>query len=274
MRADVASRVTAHLPPRAIKHDHPMTDNPEERAIFRRNLVMRRFITVSAGWSGRMVRVNTSSASIESAAYVHPSALCESDDIGDGTRIWAFAHIMPGAVIGCDCNICDQVFVEGGARIGARVTVKNQVMVWDGVTVEDDAFLGPGMIFTNDLHPRSARMPQVVDRYRRRENWLVPTTVGRGASIGAGAVILCGVAIGPYSMIGAGAVVVSDAPAHRLFVGQPAKGVGWVCTCGMRLDSSLQCPACGQSHTLRDDLKHDGWKGVAFGLGDLQSERY
>ncbi|MCH9034351.1 MAG: N-acetyltransferase [Planctomycetes bacterium] len=200
-----------------------------------------------------MVRVNASSASIESGVYVHPSALCESDDIGDGTRIWAFAHIMPGAVIGRDCNIGDQVFVEGGARIGARVTVKNQVMVWEGVTVEDEVFLGPGMIFTNDLYPRSARMPQVADRYRCNENWLVPTTVGRGASIGAGAVILCGVTIGPYAMIGAGAVVVCNVSAHRLFVGQPAKAIGWVCGCGMRLDSSLRCPTCGQSHTCRDD---------------------
>ncbi len=193
------------------------------------------------------------SSSIESGVFVHPSALCESDNIGDGTRIWAFAHIMPGAVIGRNCNICDQVFVEGGARIGARVTVKNQVMVWDGVTVEDDVFLGPGMIFTNDLHPRSARMPQVADRYRRNENWLVPTTVGRGASIGAGAVILCGVEIGSFAMIGAGAVVISNVPAHRLFVGQPAKAIGWVCTCGMRLDSSLRCPTCGQSHTCNDN---------------------
>ena len=197
--------------------------------------------------------MNASSASNESGAYVPPSALCESDDIGDGTRIWAFAHIMPGAAIGRDCNIGDQVFVEGGARIGARVTVKNQVMVWEGVTVEDEVFLGPGMIFTNDLHPRSARMPEVADRYRCKENWLVPTTVGRGASIGAGAVILCGLTIGSYAMIGAGAVVVANVPAHRLFVGQPAKAIGWVCTCGMRLDSSLRCPTCGQSHRCRDD---------------------
>ena len=181
---------------------------------------------------------------MDSTVFVHEKAICESRDVGAGTRIWAFAHVMDGAAIGRDCNLCDHVFVEGQARIGDRVTVKNGALIWEGVTIEDDAFVGPEVIFTNDRYPRSGRMPEVAEKYADKENWLTPTLVRRGASIGAGAVIICGITIGRFAGIGAGAIVTRDVPDHRLVVGQPARPVGWVCLCGRPLDDSLGCPQC------------------------------
>ena len=120
---------------------------------------------------------------------VHPAALVETDDIGVGTRIWAFAHILAGASIGRDCNIGDHCFIEGGARVGHGVTVKNGAMIWEGVTLEDGVFVGPGVVFTNDLRPRSPRGVETATRYEDT-GWLATTVVRRGASIGARAVIL------------------------------------------------------------------------------------
>ena len=137
--------------------------------------------------------------------FVHPRALCESEQVGGGTRIWAFAHVMKGAVVGCDCNIGDHAFIETGARIGDRVTVKNQAMVWDGVEIGDDVFVGPGVSFTNDMFPRSPRMPlpAVSARYREQAQWLVRTRVEQGASLGAQSVILPGLTIGAYAAVAA-----------------------------------------------------------------------
>src|SRR5205807_2820395 len=128
------------------------------------------------GRTGR-VRSRLSLMTLAADIFVHPQALCESEAVGAGTRIWAFAHVMKGAVIGRDCNIGDHAFIEAGARLGDRVTVKNQAMVWDGVEIEDDVFIGPGVSFTNDLLPRSPRMrlPAVAGRYRCRADWLRPT---------------------------------------------------------------------------------------------------
>lgn len=189
----------------------------------------------------------------KSRAQVHPSALCESRDIGPGTRIWAFAHVMDGAHIGADCNIGDHAFVEDGAWIGDRVTVKNAVMVWRGVRIENEAFIGPGAAFTNDRAPRSPRMTDaaVARRYSAPEHWLAPTTVGRGASIGAGAVILPGITIGPHALIAAGAVVTRDVPAHALVVGNPARRKGYACACGTTLrpaGRTLACRGCGRRY--------------------------
>jgi acetyltransferase-like isoleucine patch superfamily enzyme len=169
---------------------------------------------------------------------VHPHALCESADVGAGTRIWAFAHVMAGARIGRDCNIGDHAFIESGAWIGDRVTVKNGVLVWDGVRIDDEAFVGPAVVFTNDRAPRSPRMrvDVVTARYGRRDAWLVPTRVERGASIGAGAVIAPGVTLGAYCMVGAGSLVVRDVAPHRFVSRRSPGGAGWVCICGQRLD--------------------------------------
>jgi acetyltransferase-like isoleucine patch superfamily enzyme len=167
---------------------------------------------------------------------VHPAGLCESTSVGAGTRIWAFAHVLEGAVIGSDCNVGDGAFVEDGARLGDRVTVKNNVLVWRGVTVEDDVFLGPAVTFTNDLRPRA--------HHRCRPDELVETTVQRGATIGANATVVCGVTIGADAFVAAGAVVVGDVPANALVAGNPARQRGWVCRCGAPVDEDLRCLKC------------------------------
>ncbi len=195
----------------------------------------------------------TSSASTPPGVFVHPQALCESARVGSGTRIWAFAHVTDGAVVGCDCNLGDAVYVERGAIIGDRVTVKNGVMLWAGVTIEDEAFIGPAVVFSNDKYPRSPRLPLVRDRYQDPVNWLLPTLVSRGASLGAGAVILPGVTIGPFAMVAAGSVITHDVPAHRLVVGNPARVVGWVCACGGKLSAGGTCCLCNKNHEFDGD---------------------
>jgi UDP-2-acetamido-3-amino-2,3-dideoxy-glucuronate N-acetyltransferase len=177
----------------------------------------------------------------EPSFFVHPKGLCESEDIGANTRIWAFAHVMPGARVGAGCNIGDHAFVETGVSLGDNVTVKNAVLLWRGVTIEDDVFLGPNCVFTNDLRPRSGN--------RKPVDGLLETVVRRNATIGANATVLCGLEIGPNAFVAAGAVVVRDVAAHALVTGNPAARIGWVCTCGERLDSSLQCP-CGRRYRL------------------------
>jgi acetyltransferase-like isoleucine patch superfamily enzyme len=151
------------------------------------------------------------------ATFIHPQALCESSTVGDRTRVWAFAHVLPGAVIGEDCNICDGVFIEGDVRVGDRVTVKCGVQLWDGVTLEDDVFVGPNATFTNDLYPRSRHYPESYAK----------TLVRRGASIGANATLLPGVTIGAGAMVGAGAVVTRDVPENAVVVGNPARITGY-----------------------------------------------
>ena len=150
------------------------------------------------------------------SAFVHPQGLCETTNVGDGTRVWAFAHVLPGARIGRDCNVCDHVFIENDVVVGDRVTLKCGVQLWDGLRVEDDVFIGPNATFTNDPQPRSKEhLPEYP-----------LTTVRRGASIGANATILPGLHIGRSSMIGAGAVVTKDVPPHTLVVGNPARLAG------------------------------------------------
>lgn len=174
---------------------------------------------------------------IDRNVFIHPHALCESGNVGAGTRVWAFAHVMAGAVIGEDCNICDHAFIESNVVIGNRVTVKNGVLLFERVTVEDDVFLGPHVVFTNDLRPR-------IEEKTPREEWL-PTTVRKGASIGANATIVCGAVIGEYALIGAGAVVTGDVRPHALVVGNPGRQIGWACVCGGTLTPDLVCD-CGR----------------------------
>jgi len=154
-------------------------------------------------------------------AFIHPKAIVEEGaTVGPGTRVWAFAHILPGAVIGADCNICDHVFIENDVRLGDRVTVKCGVQLWDGVTLEDDVFVGPNATFTNDPMPRSK---QYLEAHP-------PTLVQRGASIGANVTILPGLTIASMAMVGAGAVVTHNVPAHAVVVGNPARIKGYTDT--------------------------------------------
>jgi acetyltransferase-like isoleucine patch superfamily enzyme len=184
----------------------------------------------------------------------HPTALVESVQVGPGTRVWAFAHVMAGARVGRNCNLGDHTFVESGAIVGNNVTVKNNVCIWAGITLEDDVFVGPNVAFTNDRYPRSPRMPQVRERYERFERWLEPTVVERGATIGANATVLPGTRLGRYSMIAAGAVVTADVPPFALMVGSPARRVADVCRCGQKLAGgylTAGCDRCGETPEAR-----------------------
>ena len=169
--------------------------------------------------------------------FIHPAALVESDSVGSGTRVWAFAHVMNGAVVGQNCNICDHAFIESNVKIGNGVTIKNGVAVWDLVTIEDHVFIGPYAVFTNDVRPRA--------EFRKGSEQLAATRVKEGATVGANATIVAGVVIGRYAMIGAGTVVLRDVPEQALVVGNPARLVGYVCICGEKLDARFQC-ACGR----------------------------
>jgi len=170
--------------------------------------------------------------------FVHSLGVCESTQVGARTRIWAFAHVLPNAKIGSDCNLCDHTFVENDVVIGDRVTIKSGVQVWDGVTLEDDVFVGPNVTFTNDPFPRSRQHPA---KYST-------TRVCRGASIGANATILPDLTIGENAMIGAGSVVTRSVPANAIAVGNPARIVGYV---NARAEAAELALAAGPRETHR-----------------------
>jgi len=176
--------------------------------------------------------------------FHHPSALVSPRArIGEGTRIWAFANIQDGAIIGAQCNICDGCYIEKGAVIGNHVTLKNGVNVFDGITISDDVFCGAHTAFINDRNPRS----------HRDDPWrLERTTVQRGATIGSNYTILCGITIGEYAFIGAGSVVTRDIPAYGLFFGNPAEPHGYMCRCGRKLNEGYRCGHCQRQYELSD----------------------
>jgi UDP-2-acetamido-3-amino-2,3-dideoxy-glucuronate N-acetyltransferase len=194
-------------------------------------------------------------------SYIHPAALVETEQIGSGTRIWAFTHVSKDAIVGCNCNIGSHCYLESGVRIGDRVTIKNANNLWLGVTICDGAFVGPQVVFTNDLRPRSPRLRQAARRYSSQE-WLSPTVVEEGASIGAGAVILAGVSLKRFCMVAAGALVTKTVPAHALVMGFPARVAGWVCCCGEKLNieraeyTTAYCEQCySEFHYVNDELQ-------------------
>lgn len=176
--------------------------------------------------------------------FVHPQALVESTEIGAGTRIWAFAHVMAGARVGKACNIGDHAFIEAGAVLGNNVTVKNGVAVWDRVVIEDNVFLGPNCVLTNDPNPRAY--------IKKSSSALASTLVRANATVGANATLLCGITIGQYAFIGAGAVVIHSVPDFALIVGNPGRHVGWMCACAHKLPlgetappgTKCTCPHC------------------------------
>lgn len=164
--------------------------------------------------------------SVHSTARIHEHALVDRGaHVGARTRVWAFAHLLPGSEIGEDCNICDHTFIEGAVKVGNRVTIKCGIYLWDGTIVEDDVFLGPNVVLTNDRNPRS--------RVHLKEYPLM--RLRKGASIGANATLLPGIEIGEYALVGAGSVVTQSVPAYALVIGNPARPTGWVCRCGQKL---------------------------------------
>ena len=165
------------------------------------------------------------------AIYKHPTAVVESDEIGEGTRIWHFVHVRGGAKIGKNCNIGKSVYIDVGVEIGNNVKIQNFASIYRGVKIEDDVFIGPSVTFTNDLYPRA---------FIWSEQKIVPTVVRRGASIGAGSTILCGITIGEYAMVGAGSVVTRDVSPFALVYGNPAKLRGFVCYCGKKLEDVVK----------------------------------
>lgn len=178
--------------------------------------------------------------------FVHPSSFVdEGATVGRGTRIWHFCHVMPGAVIGEDCSLGQNVVVMNGTRLGRNVKVQNNVSIYEGVELEDDVFCGPSMVFTNVVNPRSHVSRK--HEYRR-------TLVKRGASIGANATVLCGITLGEYCFVGAGAVVTKDVAAYALMTGVPARRSGWVCRCGEVLPAgeSPRCAVCGSAYSEQD----------------------
>lgn len=181
---------------------------------------------------------------IHESAYIHPQSLVEEGaSIGAGTRVWAFAHILPEAIVGVDCNLCDHTFIENAVRIGDRVTIKSGVYLWDGIEVEDEVFIGPAAVFSNDRFPRSKRYPAQFAK----------TTLCRGCSIGANATVLPGVRVGRWAMVGAGSVVTRDVADHALVYGNPTTLQGWVCSCGERLafgSTSITTCECGKSYRV------------------------
>jgi UDP-2-acetamido-3-amino-2,3-dideoxy-glucuronate N-acetyltransferase len=181
-----------------------------------------------------------------SDVFVHPSSFVDAGaTVGSGTRIWHFCHVMPGAVIGERCSLGQNCVVMPGVTIGNNVKIQNNVSVYEGVVLEDDVFCGPSMVFTNVGTPRSHVSRK--DAYQR-------TLVRRGATIGANATVVCGVTLGRYSFVGAGAVVTRDVKDHALVLGNPARQVGWMCQCGERLRlvaDRAACPRCGSRYAER-----------------------
>ena len=175
---------------------------------------------------------------------IHETAICESKSIGTGTRIWAYVHILPGAIIGSDCNICDFVFIENKVSVGNQVTIKSGVQLWDGIVIEDKVFIGPNVTFTNDKYPRSMSWPETYP----------VTLVKTGASIGANATILPGITIGSYSMIGAGSVVTKDVPDYETVRGNPARIVSTKSKESPENNPEFHENALGKINLIRDSL--------------------
>jgi len=184
--------------------------------------------------------------------YKHPTAIVESDMIGDDTKIWHFVHVREDAKIGVNCNIGKGVYIDENVIIGNNVKIQNFSTIYKGVVIGDDVFIGPAVVFTNDLYPRA---------FIWGEEKLVETVVRKGASIGANSTIVCGVELGEYSMVGAGSVVTRDVPPHALVYGNPARFKGYVCYCGRKIETRVgkgknwakfKCHYCGKTVTIKE----------------------
>jgi UDP-2-acetamido-3-amino-2,3-dideoxy-glucuronate N-acetyltransferase len=182
-----------------------------------------------------------------SEPFIHPTAVIDDKvTIGDGTKIWHFCHVLSRSGIGENCVLGQNVTVGPDVTIGSGCKIQNNVSVYSGVTLEDDVFCGPSMVFTNVLTPRA---------FINRKDEFLPTLVKKGASIGANATIVCGNTVGAYAMVGAGAVVTRDVPDYALVIGAPARFLGWVSRSGDRLGPDLTCPRTGERYTVNSDGK-------------------
>jgi UDP-2-acetamido-3-amino-2,3-dideoxy-glucuronate N-acetyltransferase len=204
----------------------------------------------SLNQDGGVVRLEPAAPPVEKdpGYFVHPTAIVdEGCAIGKGTRIWHFAHIIKGSRLGERCNLGQNVMVGPDVTIGNGVKIQNNVSVYTGVTLEDDVFCGPSMVFTNVYNPRA---------FIVRKDELRPTLIKKGASLGANSTIVCGNTVGEYAFVGAGAVVKSDVPAYAMVVGNPAVQKGWMCACGVRLfvdNGQGTCDACGKQYVLEGE---------------------
>ncbi len=184
--------------------------------------------------------------------FIHPTAIIDAGaQIGEGTRIWHFCHVMPQAIIGTNCNIGQNVFVDNNAIVGNGVKIQNNVSVYQGVVLEDGVFVGPSVVFTNVINPRS---------FIERKSEFKKTLIKKGATIGANATIVCGISIGEYALVGAGAVVTNDVPAYGLMMGNPATQKGWISEHGYTLyfdeGGKAVCPGDAAVYQLVDDIVH------------------
>lgn len=182
----------------------------------------------------------------QTGVFAHPQAIVETEQVGVGTRIWAFTHVMRDTLIGRDCNVGEQCFIESGVVVGNSVVIKNGVALWGGVVLGDHVFVGPNVVFTNDIMPRAKIFRPAV-----------PTRICEGASIGANATIRCGIEVGRWAMVGSGAMVTRDVPDFALVVGNPSRVRGYVCKCGEKLEFGAEdvaeC-ACGLRFKRRDGV--------------------
>ncbi|TXD36660.1 N-acetyltransferase [Lujinxingia vulgaris] len=183
----------------------------------------------------------------QNAPWAHPSAIIdEGAQVGAGTRVWHFAHVCAGATLGRRCSLGQNVYVAPSAVIGDGVKIQNNVSVYDGVVLEDDVFCGPSVVFTNVRHPRA---------HVSRRHAYQTTIIRRGATLGANATVVCGVEVGAFALVGAGAVVTADVAPYALVVGQPARQIGWACCCGLTLPApapECSCAECGQRYQLAE----------------------
>jgi UDP-2-acetamido-3-amino-2,3-dideoxy-glucuronate N-acetyltransferase len=175
---------------------------------------------------------------------IHPAAEVKTQEIGEGTSVWQYSVILPGARIGKNCNINCHVFIENDVVMGDNVTIKSGVQLWDGLRIEDNVFVGPNVTFTNDRLPRSKHYPDS----------FLKTVVRLGASIGANATIIGGITIGQYAMIGAGSVVTKSVPDYTIWYGNPAVFKGYICQCGHKTNDKLACVNCGKNYTLNEGV--------------------
>lgn len=181
---------------------------------------------------------------LKNKLMIHPSAEVQTKNIGENTRIWQYCVVLENAIIGKNCNLNFNVFVENDVIIGDHVTIKSGVQIWDGTRIEDNVFISPNVTFTNDLTPRSKQYP----------NKFLKTTVKKGASIGANATVIGGITIGKFAMIGAGSVVTKNIPDYTLWYGNPAVFKANICRCGTKLDNQLKCNNCGKTYASTNGI--------------------